>query len=519
MTLNESKIVQFHRNMALWVALNSHGFNDYCIRMDIEMDVNDLCKQLYNDNLRERLSNINDSEVSEYVAFCKDRLVEERESAPNSLYNGKRQVNEWSGYYSDGVIEAPLLSHLIQQTKPDDFLIKNRINYKLDIILSYCDRILLQQVLFNALLSLIFSAILSEKDSLKQTNCCHLLHETLKDKILGDYMDSYNLYILLERLNPDICRSFFNGFGIDKKEHDALTSFIRMGRCDDALREIFNLRNKDKLGLDSKLIEFCVEFQSAQKENNYLDWSRRFSIDKNELQPINTALIFGLKNNQLVSLDVIYDLVSGIYPELDIDKIKRPRKKKPQDDNNVKKNTRYNADMLYLPYSTKFVDKDKLIKVLIDKEWVKLPGGRYRPRPTEELYNRLNYFFRDGLPDEDDIEMPCKREEFSLMWNKKPKGKFLHLLIRLLYNKNPDANATNVIRKKADGENLAGINDEYVSFLDSKEPIWPIVEKVFKISSRDCKVREGDRPDLIDDLQELANDFFSCKKKISSTTK
>ena len=63
------------------------------------------------------------------------------------------------------------------------------------------------------------------------------------------------------------------------------------------------------------------------------------------------------------------------------------------------------------------------------------------------------------------------------------------LLIRLLYNKNPDANATNVIRKKADGENLAGINDEYVSFLDNKERIWPIVEKVFKITSRDCKIR------------------------------
>lgn len=517
MTLNESKIVQFHRNMALWFALNSPGFNDYCIRMDIEMNVNDLCKQLYNDNLRERLSNINESEASEYVAFFKDRLFEEREFAPNSLYNGKRQANEWSDYYCNGLIEVPLLSHLIQQAKPEDLLIKNRINYKLDIILSYCDRVLLQQVLFNALLSLIFSAILSEKDSLKQTNCCHLLHETLKDKILGDYMDSYNLYILLERLNPDICRSFFNGFGIDKKEHDALTSFIRMGRCDDALREIFNLRNKDKLGLDSKLIEFCVEFQSAQKENNYLDWSRRFSIDKNELQPINTALIFGLKNNQLVSLDVIYDLVSGIYPELDIDKIKRPRKKKPRDGDIEKKKRVYNANMLYLPYSTKFVDKEKLIQVLIDKEWVKLPGGRYNPKSTEELYNRLNYFFRDGSSD--DIELPCTPGEYILMWNKKPKGKFLHLLIRLLYNENPDAEATNVILKKTDGKNLAGINDEVVNFLDSREPIWPIVEKVFKVSTRDCKVRKGDRPDLIDDLQKLADDFFSCKKKISSTTK
>lgn len=105
------------------------------------------------------------------------------------------------------------------------------------------------------------------------------------------------------------------------------------------------------------------------------------------------------------------------------------------------------------------------------------------------------------------------------MWNKKPKGKFLHLLIRLLYNENPDAEATNVILKKTDGKNLAGINDEVVNFLDSREPIWPIVEKVFKVSTRDCKVRKGDRPDLIDDLQKLADDFFSCKKKISSTTK
>lgn len=513
MTHEESKIVQFHRDKALWCAINSQGFSDYCAGMEIGMNVNDLCKQFYNDNLRVRLSNIHKSEVTAYADFCNNRLIEEREFSKKNLFNGKRQTNEWSDYYSEGLIENLLLSFLIQQTKPGDFLIQNSINYELDIV-SYCDKITLQKILFNALLSLIFSAILSEKDAVQQTKCCQLLHDVLKTKISGDYLDSYNLYVLLERLNPDVCRSFFNGFGIDRKEHDALTSFIRMGRREDALREVFNLRNKDKLGLDSRLIEYCVEFLNAQKENNYLDWFRRFSIEKSEIQTINTTLIHGIKNYQLVPLDVIYDLVSGVYPELDIDKIKRPRKKQTEGGNNTKKKNNYHADILCLPNSTKLVDKDKLIKVLIDKEWVKLPGGRYRRGPTEELYNRLNYFFRDGLPDEDNIIMPCKSEEFLLTWDKKPKGKFLHLLIRLLYNENPAAKADNVIRKKVEGEKLAGINDEYVDFLESRSPIWPIVKKVFGVTARDCKVRDGDRSSIVDDLQELANDFFNCKKII-----
>jgi hypothetical protein len=99
----------------------------------------------------------------------------------------------------------------------------------------------------------------------------------------------------------------------------------------------------------------------------------------------------------------------------------------------------------------------------------------------------------------------------------------------LLYNRKPESevNGSNVILRPEPGfgdlKNLSftpGVNSTLFGnlFNNTDSPVWEIVRKVFNVSARDGKIRTGTEKTVftnLDKLQNLANDFFSCRKKNS----
>lgn len=532
MTSEELRIIKHYVNMVMWCALNSHNFDDYCKAISpINWGINNACNWFYMFSMAEELDEMDETEDSltkvtsinaktfnytNYSEFCKNRLIEEKDLPSKDFDSETREEDDLYDYIDNPIIDQELLSYLFLHYEPLEILNYLNIAIEQKTILSYCDEITKQRLLFNALLSLIYNAILTERNPDKQESICRLLNTTLADRVKGDYLSASAICSILKQIDQNTCRSFFKGAGLKITQYDPLLSFIESNNDNDAMKEIIKLRQEEFLCGYSRLIEFCYYFKTAQVNNRFFDWYSRFVIENKKLQSINNILIKDLQEGQMISQDILNSLMNGIFPEINVNSIRRPRKRKQQTlDEESKGKSSTNTNILYLPNSAKNIDKEKLIDILIRNEWIGLPLNFHPGRPKQVLYDRLNYFFRDGSHDEDNIEMPCKPDEFLLRWNIKPKGKFLHLLIRLLYNQNPDAKASNVIRKKTSGKKLAGINDSYVDFLDSNEPIWPIVEKIFKVSARDCKIRKGDRANLVDDLQKLADDFFSCKKEFS----
>lgn len=532
MTPEEFRIIKHYENMVMWCALNSHNFDDYCKAISpIKWGINNACNWFYMFSLAEELDDMNETEdyhtesgsnakefnSFSYSEFCRNRLVEERNFPSRIMNSETREIDELHEYIDNPIIDQELLSYLISHHEPLQVLYDLNIEIEQNVILSYCDETNKQRLLFNALLSLIYNAILVEKDSDKQENICRLLNITLANKIKGDYLSASTVCSILKRIEQSTCRSFFKGTGLRIDQYDPLLSFIDSNNDNDAMKEIIKLREAKFLCGYSRLIEFYYYFKTAQKNNRFLDWHSRFIIGNKDLRSLNIILIKDLQKGQIISQEIVNCLMNGIFPEIKVNSIRRPRKKRHQDLKEEAMGKSYSQTSIWcLPNSAKNVNKERLIDILIRNEWVGLPLDSHPGNPKQVLHDRLNFFFRDGSLDEDNMEMPCEPLQFRLRWNKKPRGKFLHLLIRLLYNQNSNAkNTRDVIRKKAEGKFLAGINDTNVDFLDSSEPIWPIVEKVFRVSARDCKVRKGDRADLVDDLEKLAEDFFSCKNESS----
>ena len=220
---------------------------------------------------------------------------------------------------------------------------------------------------------------------------------------------SSSLCSALRRLKSNVCESFFKGFGLNIADYDSLLSYIDTGNDNSIIDEIANLRKNNHLDNDSKLIEFCVDFQQAQAHDRFIDWSKRFAL-KDDILPINALLLKRIQEEQLISQDVINSLLNSICLGIDFDTVKLPKKDKEEK----------GFAKRYISLSMKHVDKEKFIIMLIEKEWVAVENNR------DEVKLRLNYFFNDSssvLPSD---------PNFTVAWNKSPKNQLVCLLIRML---------------------------------------------------------------------------------------
>jgi len=532
MTEEEDKIIRFHEKMALLCAMNTHAFNDFCLTVFSSREgFSDRCVDFFLYGLLmdcicllEKYDDLDDLEISRYHIFCKNRLVEERDfSHLNNELTRSKDV-EWLDFFDGDVFRRDMLLYLAQKDDIDDVdIAKEVINGEIELsaILSYCDELKRHRILFDTLVSLLFNAICKEKELDTRVDCCRLLKDALIDNKEHDYSKSSFFYSALIQLSSDVREAFFKGFGMSIKEYDSLLSFIDRGKEDDAILEIANMRKNDMLVNDSILIEYCVDFQKAQKSSQYLDWSRRFSFMSN-LRPINALLLKTIQELHLISLETVNSLISSVCPDFDVKRERIPLKRKTKKNEGNNGSHRQDYDR-YLPNSVRSnVDKEKLIDLLINHRWVAGPKGC----DERELRIRLNYFFDNGEKVE---QKPNDIDGYTIRWRETPKGPLLNLLINLLYNRKPESevNGSNVILRPEPGfgdlKNLSftpGVNSTLFGnlFNNTDSPVWEIVRKVFNVSARDGKIRTGTEKTVftnLDKLQNLANDFFSCRKKNS----
>lgn len=510
MTLEENKIISFHRNLALWCAVNSQAFNFFFQSSSSpQCGIDYACRQFYLNNLDEMVDSTGKefdedygeeyykARLSDYCFFCKDLLVEKRFFPIKERNKANEKSEEWLDFFEETLIDKGQLLYFFLKHNP--LIIINRWTQTIDrdMVLSYCDEFKKQKVLLNALVSLLYNAILNENDLGKKIRCCKLLRDALIDKKEKIYSVSSGLCTALKCLKSNVCESFFKGFGLSIEDYDSLLSYIGTGNDSIVIDEIANLRNNNHLVNDSRLIEFCVDFQQAQAQDRFIDWSKRFTL-KNDIHPINALLLKRIQDEKLISQDVINSILYSICLGIDFDTVKLPKKDKK--DKGVAKR--------YISFSMKHVDKEKFINMLIEKEWVAVESNR------DEVILRLNYFFNDSS------SVSPSDPNFTVAWNKNPKNQLVCLLIRMLLTRKWDFEAKDVVVRYVDEENgkrqHPGINSKVIDPIDIGESVWKTVSAVFKVSHAEIGTfnsKNYKNPEKhLNKLVELAGDILSCKR-------
>lgn len=515
MTTEENRIIKFHENMALWCAINSEGFNDYITSVSpFKFGMIDLCNlfhlyccehELYNEkdrSLDECYINRNNSFSANYNDFCINRLFEDDDNIPERNKLFIEEQKEWQSFFDKPVIDNTLLYYLINKFEPVNVLHYMGINIEQPIILSYCGEDKKHRLLFNALVSLLYSIITTSDDPEVQNKCYQILQETL---IIDDevtYSPASSLCSALKLLDPKTCESLFKRNGIDFKDYDALLSFIEMGNDNGIIKEITNLRKNGYLGNDSVLIELFVEFRMAQNQSRYVNWSKRFYFG-DDYPSVIALLIKRIIEKDAISQDLLFSLRKNICSNIDFGATKPIKKKIKEKDKVIEE-----QEQRYISMSTRYVNKEKLINMLIDKQWVALVSDR------DELVTRLNYFFNDKSS-----KIP-NNPNFTIAWSQPPKAQLICLLIRMLFNKNWDINPKDVITYGVDekqGKRISpGINSEVIAPLDNSQDVWGPVSRVFStpnpLPSTFSKDRYKKPERQLNKLVELASDILSCKK-------
>jgi len=520
MTKEENRIIRFHKKIAMWSAMNSQAFDDYCTRLSLTKNgINDVYYSFFKMKIFREMhrcgngyhtkgfANEKDHKfdcVSDYHNFCTNRLVEESDFFLSDDESTKRGTDEWYNFFNDGVINHIVLSSLCQDEDPLDILSKEiDQEIKPATVLSFCDDSKKQIILFDALVSLLFNAILQEKEPDVRTDCCKLLQDVLIDNTESEfkYSRALSLYSALAQLGSDVCEYFFRGFGISIEKYDLLLSFIDKGEEDGAIHEIVKLRNKKFLGSDSILIEHCFDFKKAQVLNQYIDWFGRNSF-KSHIQSINAFLLNRIKEEHILSQGVIKSLMTNICLDFNFEAVKLTTKEKNGG------NTKPQVEVTrYISFSMRHVDKDRFINMLIDKGYVSADPNR------EEVEKRLNYFFMDSS------SVKPSDPKFTVTWTKAPKNQLVCLLIRMLLTKTWDFQPEQVVvRNVEDGKGkriYPGINSTIIDNLSNSEIIWEIVNSVFCVSNAaigtfNCRYKSPQKH--LDKLVELAKDILNCKK-------
>ena len=519
MTPEESGIIKFHANMALWCAINSHAFNDYCMSLSsTKKGIKDICYSFFHSKMNHEMFicqlkyispdsqvcrlKYNHDYITDYYNFCKSRLVEEDDFSYSDEVLDQKKTDEWYDYFDKPAIDQQLFSSLFNE---DPIIVLKDTFPKIEqaTVLSSCDELKKQQILLDALVSLLFHIILQDNDFERQSKCCKLLQDTLIDWNENKYSTSSRLFSTLTHLSPSVCESFFKGFGMNIREYDSLLSYLDRGNEDGAIHEIATLRNRNMLGNNSVLFEYCVDFQKARIDNIYIDWFRRFTF-KSDIQSINAALLKTIKDEQLMTQDIINTLLSGFcLNKDDFEAIKLPANKKGGNGDPKPKEKRY------ITSSMRHVDKERLINMLIDNGWVSVHPDR------DEVVRRLNYFFNDKSS-----VMPSD-PKFTVTWCKEPKNQLVCLLIRMLLTKtwgfNPEDVVVGQVDDKQKGKRFyPGINSKVIDPLSNFEKVWEIVNNVFQVSNAAVGTfnsRYKNPSKHLNKLVELAKDILSCRKE------
>lgn len=539
--MTPEEIITYHSNIALWEGLISTKFKSYCkdkgigkhglldllgehFREDMEdilygydfyLSINNPNKaagdsddyyddyDYYDDSRRRFIEDEIKSIYSDYCDFCEKRLTwhyfpeSKQTAAPDH-----KDTEDWNDFFNKATINEKILSHAIKSYSPFR-IIYNESTYdeyyiEPEELLSFCDKEKKLKLLFNALVSIIYNAIITESGLANQHEYSQLLYKSLVGKIEGDYHDPYDLYVILKDLGPDVCKSFLWGFGLNKDDAGALIAYLKTNEEGKVIDQIIKNREKGLLKADSKLIELCVEFKTAQKENKFIDWCNRFSLKGDVLQELNAGLMHLTSKNHLFAQDIITSLKDSIYPELSITAANVPKWAK---DNltaiQVPKKGRF------ISGSTEFVIKEKLIKTLLDN-WIEIDEGR------EEVERKLYYFFNDGQVS----ELPHNLETYTIMWRKSPKPQLIYILIRLLYNDNWNIVPEDIVYID-EKTNRIVFDDSQIRELPKGKgsPIMSVVNEVFSTEAKGFiqkKVAENQKH--LEPAQRLVRDILECKR-------
>lgn len=540
------EIIKYHRNIALWEGLISKKFLSYCKDKGIckhgVLDLlgnclyDDLSDVIYAYDYHNSSNNATDdseddfyyddsrqffskekieSIYADYCNFCEERLKRfyspESEQTTDLVHRG---AEDWGEYFNKATINEKILSYVIESYSPLDIIF---IDYSYDDyyiepeeLLSFCDKEKRQKLLFNAIVSLIYNAILTDKET-KSANCheySQLLYKGLVNRIEGEYLDPYDLSMLLKDLGPDVCKPLLLGFGLDLDDTGAVIAYIKSNNDEKVVDQIIKQREKGLLKADSKLIEFSSEFISAQKEGKFIDWFKRFSLKGDELQELNAGLWHFISKNQLFSQEILTSLKESIYPTFSFTASNVPEWAKKGNLIAPKSS----ANGRFISGSMEYVNKDKLIDVLI-KKWID------NDEPEEEIKKKLNYFFNDGPISRS--EMPQNPDEYEISWSKRPKPQLIYLLIRMLYNDKWNFDPEKAVKKDKDTGRIV-IDDKLINKELPKIkgfPIKPIVDKVFKTDIRDFPQKSIIRQEYLQVLRDLVKDILECAKDDSQRPK
>lgn len=555
--MTPDKIIEYHRDIALWEGLISRKFRSYCrdngisnnglldllgfwffhdlsniidgcnhyfFSNDLENPEEDFYEEekedyyFYEDGYSDSIGSVNEEELrskyADYCDFCEKRLFShhspKREQTPDSA---QRDIEDWEEYFNKATVNEKILSYVIKSFSPFEIICYtndyDEVCYDLhdeyyiepEELLSFCDREKKQKLLFNAIISLIFNAILTETytKSVNRHEYSQLLYKSLVNRIEGEYLDPYDLFVLLKDLEPEVCKSFLLGFGLNRDDTGAIIAHIKSNEDGKVVDHIIKQREKGFLKTDSKLIEFCFEFISAQKEDKFIDWFMRFHIKSDELQELNAGLWHYISEKQLFSQEILTSLKESIYPKFSFTSSDIPEWVK-KDNTPVPISW---ANGRFIRGSMKYVLKDKLIDVLI-KKWVD------NNETEDEVKRKLNYFFNDGPIS----EMPQNPDTYKIGWSKPPKPQLIYLLIRMLYNDKWNITADKIVKINETTKRIE-INDDNLKDLPKMKGfgILPIVNDVFDTEAKGFTQKKvAERLDHYDTIIDLVEDILECAK-------
>ena len=537
--MSPDKIIKYHSNIALWEGLISKKFLSYCkeckdkeIRSHGLLDLLGLCYSETLDNVtdsydyywfvKNKATNDSDDDYyyeddipfykedevkaiySEYCDFCEKRLkLFYSPEHGQATTHDHSSTEDWGEYFNNATINNKILADAIKSYSPLDIIFKkysyDEYYIEPEQLLSFCNKEKRQKLLFNALISLIYNAILTDTETklANQQDYSQILYRSLVQKIDGEYLDPYDLYVLLNDIGPYVCKSILLGFGLNQDDTGTIIAYLKTNEEGKVVDQIIKQREKGLLKADSKLIEFCIEFKTAQNENKFIDWCRRFSFKSDEIQVLNVGLMYLISKNHLFTQDIITSLKDSIYnPGIitaDVPKwakgnltaIKVPEKGR------------------FISGSTQFVIKQKLINILLDN-WVNIDEGR------EEVERKLNYFFNDGQV----FEMPLNPDSYTIKWGKAPKPQLIYILIRMLYNDKWDIDLERIVCLD-EKTNLIVFNDNEIRDLPKEKgfPIMPIVNEVFSTEAKGFTQKKvAQQLKHLEPAQKLVKDIFECLK-------
>ncbi len=529
------EIIKYHSNIALWEGLISKKFLSYCKDKGISKhgvlyllgnclhdDLSDVIyaydyhnssynatdnseDDFYDDNRRFFSKEKIESIYADYCNFCEERLKRFYSSEFEQTTNLAQGTEEWGEYFKQATINGKILSYVIKSYSPLDiiFIDHSYDDYYIEPeeLLSFCAKEKRQKLLFNAIVSLIYNAIFTDTET-KSANpheYSQLLYKGLANRIEGEYLDPYDLSMLLKDLGPDVCKPLLLGFGLDLDDTGAIIAYIKSNNDEKVVDQIIKQREKGLLKVDSKLIEYSFEFISAQKEDKFIDWFKRFSLKSDELQEQIAGFWHFISKNQLFSQEILTSLKESINPTFNYTSSNVPEWVKK--DNLVILNS--SANRRFISGSMKYVIKDKLIDVLI-KKWVD------NDEPEEEIKKKLNYFFSDGPISKS--EMPQNPDNYEIAWSKPPKPQLIYLLIRMLYNDKWNITADDVVKKNEITKRIE-INEENLKDLPKQKGfgIMPIVNEVFETEAKGfSQEKVAKRLNHFDTIKSLVEDILEC---------